>query len=191
MSSHPYKFGQIVNDEDVPYCHDNTWCREPTSHGGKRLRIAPARNHVDLAIALSRHLPGPFCILFVQVVPRAQGEAGRYQSQFLEREEVERFFETFTPLLEGDGRANAWIASVDENGVPHGQIIYDRHQIIYAYGPLERYESTLEDKGLKKGASAPLPHPHTHHYNKEFDEAVAQLLDYWEWELSPLRDQDL
>ena len=106
------------------------------------------------------------------------------------REEMERFFGTFRALFEGDGRADVWAASVDENGVPHGQIIYDRHEIIFAYGPLDLYEATLRSNGLVQTSEIPTSFPHWHHYRPEFDRDVTSLLEYWEWKICPLHEDD-
>ena len=48
-----YKFGTLVDNEDVPFAYSNLWERERTS-GPERLVIAPERDHMALLIRLAK-----------------------------------------------------------------------------------------------------------------------------------------
>jgi hypothetical protein len=63
---------------------------------------------------------------------------GRYQNGELPRAQLEVLFRQFGHFWDGDGQHNVWVRSCDD-----GRLVYDRHKIIYAYGPLERFESAL------------------------------------------------
>jgi hypothetical protein len=123
----------------------------------------------------------------VLVVPRSGGGAGRYQSPNpVTRDELRAFVERFGPFLEGDGRHHFWVASSDGEGT----LVYDRHNVIYAYGDLTAYARALERLDCREG-TVQIPVPHTHHYRAEHDIDQDALLRYWAWRHSPLQDQDL
>lgn len=183
------KFSSAFEDPSAPYRHGNTWARTLTSDGNPRLEIAPSEGHVRLLLALSQCFSGPyFAILYELEVPRNRGEPGRYQSPWVLRDDVRRFFSEFANLFEGDGRANVWLAALPEDGPLEGQIVYDRHELIYAYGPLERFAETLTANGLRESEPVVLRFPHQHHYNAEFDDIVEALLNYWDWSFFPLQE---
>lgn len=92
-------------------------------------------------------------------------------------------FARFGAFLEQDGRHHVWLAS------PENMLVYDRHQCIYAYGDLDAYERVLRARGFRPG-QAELPVPHTHHYHAQFDDAEDEVMAYWAWRHSPLRDGD-
>jgi hypothetical protein len=70
-------------------------------------------------------------------------------------------------------------------------LVYDQHNVIYAYGPLNRFEEVLRKQGFKTGAVR-FPSPHAHNYNPENDEEETRVLEYCEWLPTPLmKDDDL
>ncbi len=177
-----HKFGMLDSaGNDMPYRYPNLWSREQTT-GPERIVAAPATSHIDLMIALSRVLPEPFGILYVLLVSRSDQEPGRYQSPVpVSRAEMEAFVQEFKAFLEGDGRHHVWVASLPD----HATLVYDQHNVLYAYGPLSEYESVLRQRGLQEG-EVRFPLPHTHHYDTPFDGEAARLLAYWEWQRFPL-----
>jgi hypothetical protein len=180
-----YKFG-FLNPDDQPYQYPNAWAIEETS-AGSRLAIAPASDQVDLLIRLIEAMPEPFGVLYLLVVPRGGGEPGRYQSPEPQtRDSVERFLRKFRTFLENDGRHHLWIASVSSPAM----LVFDRHNLIYGYGPLEEFETILSEIGLGKSPSVQLPSPHVHHYNEHFDKDEHMVLVHWRWLRTPLRDVD-
>ncbi len=111
---------------------------------------------------------------------------GRYQCpEPVDAAELTRFFGRYGPYFEGDGRHHVWILSVPTNGL----LVYDHHNVIYAYGPLAQFEAELR---RRRFSSRPVrfPVPHTHHYCEEFDDTEQQLMQHWRWKHFPLRDQD-
>jgi hypothetical protein len=68
--------------------------------------------------------------------------------------------------------------------------VYDKHNVVYAYGNLPAFEEVLSHRGMKKVDEIRFPLPHIHNYNSEFDEEERNLLHYWEWKQYPLRDSD-
>lgn len=183
MTAH--KFSSLVGTEFVPYCFPNTWDIEKTT-GPDRLIIAPSSRQIELMIELAQAMPEPFGILYVLLVSRTDKEPARYQCPFpLERDEMELFLQTFQEYFESDGRHHIWLSSVPESSL----LVYDQHNVIYAYGPLNQFELILGNKGLRRGAVS-FPDPHAHNYNEQWDGEEQRLLKYWDWLKSPLMAAD-
>lgn len=102
------------------------------------------------------------------------------------KQEAVELLKRFTNYFENDGRHHIWVASVSSGDL----LVYDRHNVIYAYGPLPEYENVLAGCGLRKVESVRLPSPHAHHYHAVFDQDERNLLGCWDWKRSPLRDSD-
>jgi hypothetical protein len=181
-----YKFG-FLNPEDQPYHYPNVWATEQTS-GPSRLMIAPRGNQVDLLLRLIEAMPESFLVLYVLVVPRGGSEAGRYESSELQtRDSVRQFLQEFKDFFENDGRHHLWIHSVSNSGT----LVFDRHNLIYGYGPLNDLETILSEIGLEKSLSIQIPDPHAHHYNESLDREEHRVLAYWPWLSTPLLDADI
>jgi len=69
-------------------------------------------------------------------------------------------------------------------------IVYDLHNVLFGYGPLDAFETYLEGAGFPRVETIELPFPHTHHYNERFDSDVDAILAAYAWERSPLTEQD-
>jgi hypothetical protein len=183
-----YKFGDGMPD-DQPWTYQNVWAVEELS-GAQRLVIAPRSGHASILEQLIEIMPEPMWLLYVLVVPRGEGDAGRYQSSESQtREQVLRFLGEFQIFLETDGRQNLWIRSESNSAM----LIFDRHDLIYGYGPITEWKETLKQMGLIEvpSASIKIPDPHSHHYHASLDAEERRLLAYLEWHQTPLRDQDL
>lgn len=187
MTTSEYKFGYLTpTHEDLPFKYSDTWALQKTS-GAERLIIAPSSGHVALLSELSNTIREPYGILYVLLVPRSAKVPGRYQSAApLSRDELGAFLHRFRDFLERDARHNIWVA---ESGGP-SLLVYDRHNVIYAYGPLEDYKRTLLLKGFKQVSEIVFPAPHSHHYNAEHDPDETALLDYLLWKFFPLKEAD-
>jgi hypothetical protein len=180
-----YKFGWIPNEE-CRFEYPDIFAVEKTS-GPKRLVIAPSANHVSILLDLLQHMSEPFGILYVLVVPRGGSETGRYEiANPVMREEVADFLKRFREFFENDGRHDIWVASVSVSA----QLVYDRHNVIYAYGPLLEFENVLLGRGLAKAEFVRFPSPHAHNYHAAFDQDERDVLRRWHWKQSPLRERD-
>jgi hypothetical protein len=182
-----FKFGFV--DEagaELPYRHKNIWAREKTS-GPDRLVIAPSSGQVEVLLKLAAAMPAPYFLLYVLHTPRSDAAAGRYQSpEPVSRSQLTEFLGKFGDFLEGDARHDLWIGSPDKSFL----LVYDRHQILYAYGPLDSFKSVLIENGLEEADEVRLPDPHVHRYNQEFDLQAADLISFWSWRQFPLQDRD-
>lgn len=187
MKSTIYKFGTPKgNESDEEFFYPQIYSREQTS-GPDRLVIAPKGGQIDLMLKLARCWRGPYGILFVLVVPRGDEQsAGRYQSPDpIDYPELERFFMKYQKALETDGRHHIWIASASGEGT----LVYDQHNVIFAYGSLDPFERILTQEGFLAG-QVRFPVPHAHHYHSENDIEISKLLNHWGWIKSPLSDSD-
>src|SRR5687767_2206433 len=106
------KFGSVETEDSTPFAYPNIWTQQATT-GPDRLVIAPASGHVALMRKLMDILPEPFGILYVLLVPRGGGEAGRYQCPApCSRADVDAFLTRFQEFFETDGRHHVWVMSV-------------------------------------------------------------------------------
>lgn len=184
------KFGRLEDDLDIPHSYANVWVKEDLRNGRNRLIVAPSGRHIDCLLRLTECLPEPLYILYVLVVPRGEANPGRYESPRLTRQEMEGTFRSFEGFFQGDGRAAVWVTAFSQDGAPVGTLVYDRHDLIYAYGPIESYVQVLDEIGLRQCDSVVIPCPHSHHYNEEFDSEARRLHASLGWAWSALRPAD-
>jgi hypothetical protein len=180
------KISAIAPDgTETPYRYANTYDLQRTT-GPLRLIIAPAANHTRLLLDLASCWRGPYGILYVLLTSRTDRRPGRYQSpDTLSRSELAAFLAEHRTFLEADGRHARWIASREGEGT----LVYDRHNVVYAYGALEGYETILSQKGFVR-APVRVPVPHAHHFHEENDAAEERMVELWAWRYSPLREGD-
>ncbi|WP_147320945.1 hypothetical protein [Hymenobacter lapidiphilus] len=173
------------NNESV-YDYGNIYQLEETEKF-TRLKIGASVNQMQLMLELSSCLDAPYFCLYVLVTPRdGSFEAGRYQSPPIENREVlVNFLLKFKEPLETDGRHHIWIGNADNEGL----IIYDKHNVIYAYGPIDKYLSILHAYGREQEVFD-IPYPHGHFFQSENDEALRNLLTYWDWHHFPLVENE-
>jgi hypothetical protein len=179
------KFSGPDLDSSVEFSHPNVWQREEHP-GWSRLIVGAREREVPLILELCRDLEGPFGILYVLLVPRLAHGAGRYQNpEPIEYGDLELFLHTFQAFLEQDGRHHLWVMSTSGDG----QLIFDNHNIIYAYGDLERFGVKLAAQGFRPGP-VEIPDPHSHNYHAAFDQTEDEILRYWQWKMFPLEPTD-
>ena len=152
-----------------------------------RLTIAASNNQIELIIRLISTLSSPFYILYVLVVSRVNNERGRYQSPLIEtEEELIDFLLGYKPYFENDGRHHVWICTVNNSG----RLIYDQHNVIFAYGNTKKYLAILDEDGFKE-SEITIPSPHAHAYNESNDNFEKSLMEIWDWSIFPLSEGDV
>jgi len=181
----PYKLGWLPNGSDeMPYQYPNVWAREKTT-GPERFIISPRDHYIRLLLELAECLEEPLYLLYVLTVPRGGGKAGRYESKnSFTLDQLQSFLYEYVELLEKDARNSIWIQSRS------GLLVYDLHNVIYAYGPLELFQPVLQTSGLSESGEVRFPSPHVHRYHFQFDEDQARILREVEWIHSPLSPGD-
>ncbi len=124
-------------------------------------------------------------LLYLLHTPRGEAEAGRYVSEPQDRETTNELLDRFAAFLGGDGRHDFWLRSTSDNAM----IVWDRHNLVHAYGPSERYIETLFALGFSEDEPE-IPSPHVHQYRAEFDADARALLDAVRWHHTPLQPGD-
>ncbi len=99
----------------------------------------------------------------------------------LDFEELQRFVMPYQSFLEGDARHHLWIHSPNSGAT----LVYDKHNLIYAYGPIEEFISKLKEMGLQEGEFE-LPFPHYHNYFSEYDSFEKQIIGNHKWKRTPI-----
>jgi hypothetical protein len=185
MTSQKWKLGTVRSGEDVAWNYEPSYARQVVG-GVERLVIAPGSDPVELLRELLPLLPEPLWVLYVLITPRSDAQAGRYQSATKHtRDEVQALLERFKDYFASDGRHNLWLAAP-----PAGQLVFDRHEAIYAYGPIAEIVARLKEKNFAEVETIRIPVPHSHHFHEELDDDEKAILEYWEWGLAQLQETD-
>lgn len=180
-----HKLGQCKDGKWTEYSHPPIFERRTTATGVERLDIGVPGGDVDVLRTLARCAEPPYDILYVLLVPRGEGQAGRYQSPQVYREDLDAFLTRYGNYVRSDGRFSLWVHSASSKAT----LVWDRRNIIYAYGPLPHFEHELGSIGFRPG-SIKIPAPHEHHYRQEYDADAAAILSHFEWHQSPLQPGD-
>gem|GEM_PF-602993 len=177
-----YKITKLKDDnEEYPFDFGNIYERERN-----RVKIGVSHDQVDLLLKLVDELEPPYFLLYVLVVSRLNNQLGRYQSPALDsKQELQDFLIEFKEYLETDGRHQLWIGTTSNSG----QLVYDKHNLLFAYGPIEKYRFVLDQLGFKEQAFS-IDFPHYHNYHEENDKFEEAILDFYNWKFFPLQDND-
>lgn len=161
----------------------NRFRREPTT-GPDRLALAPAGYPLRLQHALAAAMGGPYFMVYVHLVSHGP-QTGRYEYGELDAGGLAEFLNRFSSTVESDARHELWVGNTRNDGM----VVYDHHGILYAYGPLGKFEAIAREHGLEEGDFEP-PFPHAHHYYTELDSEVENILSYCNWRRTDLRPED-
>ena len=85
----------------------------------------------------------------------------------------------------------AFINMETRNAPTHisGLVVYDHHDILYAYGPLDDFRSVLASRGIREGEVS-IPSPHSHWYHAAFAAEQDAVLAHWDWRYCELQPRD-
>ncbi|MBW8733505.1 MAG: hypothetical protein JF571_04195, partial [Asticcacaulis sp.] len=166
---------------DVEYVHSATF---QYAHGG-RLIVGLPSGDTGIFSALVSTLTPPYILLYVLHTDRGQGETGRYDSPELSAGQFDDFINAYGPYLTGDGRFDLWARSHADDAT----IVWDRHNLIHAYGPVDRFRAILDAHGFSEGEVSAMG-PHVHHYRPELDGYAQAILGEYQWRYTPLRPED-
>ena len=178
-----YKLTVDTDGHEAPVDWGDTFCLQGTTGPGRIL--IGARNPVALLRKMIPLLGPEFHLLYVLGIPRGEGEPGRYQSPAMTLEAVDAFLVDFKEFLEKDARHHLWIRSTQEQGL----LVFEKHNLIYGYGPLEEIQGQLRASGFKYG-KINMPSPHIHYYHDSFDGEARRILQVMEWNRTELREGD-
>jgi hypothetical protein len=181
-----FKLGHSQNGDWVEYCYPAVFRMPRSEQDSQRLVAGVPWGNPRIFGKLVEVMDPPFYLLYVLHTSRGEGEPGRYQSPPMGGQEVQQFLADFREFLSGDARFDLWAHSPADNAT----VIWDRHNQVFAYGPLVRFENALRDLGFRAGDPI-IPMPHEHHYRAGFDHLAKQVLETLEWQYSPLLEEDV
>lgn len=150
-----------------------------------RIRAGAPSGQSEPFERLALCLAPPYLLLYVLHTPRGEAEPGRYQSSSVSADEFRSFMAQFGSYLATDARFDIWLYSPSEKAT----VVWDRHNQLFAYGPLERFAAELRTLGFSQGKCSDLGQ-HQHHYRSEQDANATELLSWFSWSHSPLRPED-
>lgn len=177
-----FKMGCIVAGEWAEHSHPPVFSIQ--SSGTKLVSTAPGGDPLIFE-RLAACLAPPCFLLYILHTPRGEGEPGRYQSGELSRTEVADFLEQFSQFLKQDSRFDLWLHSPEDAAT----VVWDRHNLIHAYGPVETFAGVLRSLGFEKGEPE-VPAPHEHHYHRALDVDAGAILASLDWNRTPLQPED-
>lgn len=180
-----HKLDWRIAEEWKPHSHAPHFDIDRLSSGTLRLVAGVPGGDSAVLLKLIECLEAPFFALYVLHTPRGEGSPGRYQSPELELADLQAFVSRFSHFFAGDARFDLWVHSPSTQGT----LVWDRHNLLHGYGPIDCFGRALGSLGFT--AKAPVvPDPHRHHYRHEFDEEAKALLSEYSWHYSPLRPED-
>ncbi|MFT3735276.1 MAG: hypothetical protein QM776_09655 [Rhodocyclaceae bacterium] len=179
-----YKLGIPAGTEWVEHIHPASYQLQAIE-GGTRLFAGVPGGEPAIFRQLVASLTPPFFLLYILHTPRGEGEPGRYQSPAIDIDTFNGFMDEFGSFLSKDARFDIWAHSPAENAT----VVWDRHNEVFGYGPLPRFELVLKGLGFSEGGGASVV-AHQHCYHEAFDAQAARLLTTFDWSRSPLQEQD-
>jgi hypothetical protein len=177
------KLEHYLNGEWLPYSQPPVFSTETLADGSERLLAGVPGGDSGVIEALLGE--PPYLVLYVLHTSRGEGPIGRYQSPELDKSAAAGLLTSYRDFLAQDGRFDLWVHSVPEQST----LVWDRHDLLFAYGPLERFRALLSGLCFTDGKPS-IPSPHSHVYRPAYDGAAARLLSAFAWTYSALQPED-
>jgi hypothetical protein len=178
-----FKLGALLGDQWVEHSHPPVFKVEEGLRG-KVFATAPGGDPLTFE-SLAKCLTPPLMLLYVLHTPRGEARPGRYQSPPMSGDEFREFVGHFRNYLQADGRFDLWVHSEQDDAT----VVWDRHNLIHAYGQRECMIETLRALGFDAGEPG-IDFAHQHHYRPSQDENARELLAYFPWSYSSLESAD-
>jgi len=179
-----FKLGSCSGDIWTEHSHPPVY--ETNERSGRRKIVATVPGGDPLIFEhLARCLNPPLFLLYVLHTPRGEGEPGRYQSREMSDEEFRGFLRRFARFLQADARFDLWVYSLTDQAT----IVWDRHDLIHGYGPVDCMVVALRALGFRIGRAS-IPSPHVHNYHASLDGDARDVLTHMEWMHTPLELED-
>ena len=169
------------DDDEIEHVHAAVYHVE----NGRRLRAGVPYGSPVSFEALTISLTPPYMLLYVLHTTHGEAEPGRYQSPELSKAEFQSFIHRFCSYLGSDARFDIWARSQADDAT----VVWDRHNFLYAYGPIESFKTTLNTLGFVEGEVEALG-AHVHHYRTECDNDARAMIQAFDWMVTPLQPQD-
>lgn len=179
------KLAYQTGNDWIPHSYPPIFTTEVTSEQTKRLVAGVPGGDVTVLLKMMECLAPPFLVLYILHTPRGEGESGRYQSPEISLTELQNFISRFATFFGADARFDIWVHSSSTNGT----VVWDRHNLIYGYGPIECFNRALHELGFSEDKPT-IPDPHMHYYRSELDAEARAILATFPWHHSPLHSED-
>jgi hypothetical protein len=179
------KLFHCVDDQWVEHSHPPIFHLHESDSGTPRVAATAPGGDPMILRSLADCLAPPFILLYVLHTSRGEGETGRYQSPDLSRAQLHGFLDHFADYLQNDSRFDLWVHSPDDRAV----VVWDRHNLIWAYGPTDCFIALLRRLGFHEGSPS-VDFEHEHHYRPAYDGDAKALLGAFNWHRTPLRPED-
>jgi hypothetical protein len=180
-----HKMEHLVEGEWVAHSFKPVFQTPQDNDPIKRIVAGVPAGDPTIFSSLIECLTPPYYLLYVLHTPRGEAMPSRYQSPLLSLIQVKTFLNRFGAFLSADARYDLWTHSPKDNAT----LVWDRHNLLYGYGPLELFSSKLRSLGFSIGLPE-TPAPHQHHYRAEFDNMAKDLMAALDWSQSRLRPED-
>jgi len=186
MPAFMFKIGSQIDGVWSEHSHPPVFKIEArTGAAGKVTATAPGSDSLVFR-KLSECLEPPVFVLYVLHTPRGEADPGRYQSPGLTRGELTGFLEEFDDFLCRDARFDLWVHSPSDQAT----IVWDRHNLIHAYGRTDCVVRALRSIGFHEGEPM-IPSPHEHHYHQALDADASAVISHFAWVRSALHPADV
>jgi len=180
-----HKISYQCVDDWFDFVHPKIFARGSISPEAFRLRAGFPKDDPAILHRLLDSMPEPFLLLYVLHTPRGEGAPGDIKAIPYRLKKSKNLLSTYWEYLSRDARFDLWFYSPAINAT----LVWDRHDLLFAYGPLDNFEAILSEWGCQHGYPV-LPSPHTHNYHAGFDISATQLLERYPWKRSPLHQMD-
>ncbi|MDX9755072.1 MAG: hypothetical protein RBU29_13995 [bacterium] len=180
-----YKVGHYNGVEWAEISNPPIYTYTHFSEDLSRIECTVPQGGAAIVEQLIQYMASPYFLLYVLHSPQGEAQPGRYQSPQLDFDEIHRFMTRFDSFLATDARFDLWIHSPAQNAT----LVWDRHNILYLYGPLDGIEAKLKQCGYTEG-ELEIPSPHAHNYWPEWKQDAKEILNWFEWYHTPLHPDD-
>ena len=180
------KLGSYINNAESAHVYENIYDIITYGNGTKCLRITASGSLSDLMVKLGALVRGNWYVLYTLLTSHSGNRPGRYQGIEIENfEGIVALFDKYKNYFDGDGRHNIWLGSTVNNDL----LVYDKHNVIYAYGPIDAFVGRIRSYGYCEGVIK-IPSPHTHHYPSENVRFEMSIMNEWDWKWYDLAEND-
>ncbi len=176
------KFGHMTE----AYFYGNCFKQIAVDTPYPKVLFATDDGYINLIRECLEIMPEPFNVMYLLIRSMNNIEGGRYcTDKPMSLTELNAFLDKFGEFLEGCGRHHIWFISDD----PDTFLVYDHHNMIFAYGQQESFLNLLRSKNYKEHEPT-IPFPHYHGFNDTFGLDERDVLASREWVRYDLEPDD-
>ncbi|MCW5821286.1 MAG: hypothetical protein KIT34_00695 [Cyanobacteria bacterium TGS_CYA1] len=177
---------KFANTLEANQFHGNCYKQVAADTPYPRVVFATKDGYINLIKECLRIMPEPFHVMYVLIRPMQGIPGGRYLSdEPFSRKEMDLFLNEYGSFFENDGRHHVYFISDD----PETFLVYDHHNMIYAYGQQENFLNLLRNKNYSE-EEPEVKNPHYHGFNHNHVVDERNLIASRDWTRHDLTDMD-